>query len=155
MMSLQWSNNWEPKLFNEQHQNIILSLLAHLAVSSAGPLSPCLCYLHFFFKASATAWFISLLWPSLKFSWTWGAGGCKPLTRTHYFLFPHKDQNVQLQWEVLKCGVGEGKSVGSIMWEMKMHCRQSRRKGTPHYNRMKEGQLDWSHFRNCFFKTSY
>jgi hypothetical protein len=31
-------------------------------------------------------------------------------------------------------------------------CRQSRRKETHHYNRMKKGQLDWLHPRNCLLK---
>ena len=48
-------------MYNDQHQYTVLSLLAHPAVLSAGPLLPCLCYLHFFSKASAMAWFISLL----------------------------------------------------------------------------------------------
>ena len=41
---------------------------------------------------------LSLLWYSrpecLKFSWTEGAGHCKPITPTHYFHPPHKDQSV-------------------------------------------------------------
>jgi len=33
---------------------------------------------------------------SPKLSWTWVAGRCKPLTPTHYFHPPHKDQSVRL-----------------------------------------------------------
>jgi hypothetical protein len=45
--SLQCLNNWEPNIFNEQHQYTILSLLGHPAVWSAGPQLTCLCYLQF------------------------------------------------------------------------------------------------------------
>ena len=59
IVSLQWSNNWEPNIFNEQHQYTILSLLAHpFGVQDLDWL--CLCYLHFLSTASAVVWFISL-----------------------------------------------------------------------------------------------
>jgi len=80
----------------EQHQYTILSVLTQPAVCSAGPGLTVSVLSAFPSQASAMAWFISLLWPSqpqfLKFSWTRGAGCCKPLTPTHYFHPPHKHQ---------------------------------------------------------------
>jgi len=71
---------------------------------SAGPRTnlPLLCFLHFLPTASANGQvFLPLLWPSRpqspKFSWTRGAGRCTPLTPTHYFHPPHKDQSIRLQ----------------------------------------------------------
>jgi hypothetical protein len=40
IMTLQCSNNWQPDIFDEQRQYTILSLLAHLAVLSAGSRLP-------------------------------------------------------------------------------------------------------------------
>jgi hypothetical protein len=61
IMSLQWSNNWEPNTFSEQHQHTILSLLAHPKVLNSGPRLT-VCYLHFLPTASTKAWFISLIY---------------------------------------------------------------------------------------------
>ena len=60
IMSLHWSNNWEPNIFNGQHQYTILSLLAHRAVGVQDLDWLCPCYLHFLPTTSETDWRISL-----------------------------------------------------------------------------------------------
>jgi hypothetical protein len=62
IMSLQWPNKWEPNIFNEQHQYTILSALVHPAVMSEGTSNEYVRIMHFLPTASATAWFISLIY---------------------------------------------------------------------------------------------
>ena len=102
IMSLQWSNNLEPNIFDEQHQCTIWSLLAHPAV---GVQDLEWTATHVFFCISfprLAQWpgFSPFLWPSRpqcpKFSLIRGAHRCKPLTPTHYSHPPHKDQSVWL-----------------------------------------------------------
>jgi hypothetical protein len=61
-MSLQWSNNWEPNIFNKQH-NTPSCLYWHNRRFWVQNLEwPCPLYLHFLPTASATAWFISFIY---------------------------------------------------------------------------------------------
>ena len=100
IMSLQLSNNWEPNIFNEQHQYTILSLLAHRRFGVQDLNWLCLYYLQFLPRASTMAWLISLFMtfrtPLSQVLLDIGCRHCKPLTPTHYFYPPHKDQSVRL-----------------------------------------------------------
>jgi hypothetical protein len=61
IMSLQWSNNWEPNIFNEQH-NTPSCLYWHTQRFGVQDLHClCLCYLHCLPTANARVWFIPLL----------------------------------------------------------------------------------------------
>ena len=61
IMSLQWSNKWEPNIFNGQHtQSCLYWHTQRLWVQDLEWICPL--YLHFLLTASATALFISLVY---------------------------------------------------------------------------------------------
>ena len=103
IISLQWSNNWEPNIFYEQCQYTILSLL-HSQWLDCRTLneSATSVFSHFLPTANVMAWFLSLYMTFTtpqcpKFFSIWGAGRYKPLIPTHYFHPPHKDQSIRVQ----------------------------------------------------------
>jgi hypothetical protein len=61
IMSLQWSNTWEPNIFYEQHQYTILSLLhtQRLECRTSNESATSV-FSHFLLMASTMAWFLSL-----------------------------------------------------------------------------------------------
>ena len=105
IMSHQWSNNWEPDIFNEQHQCTILFVLAHLAVWSAAPRRPLPLSVFCIPSHGKRNGLVSLPFNDFhdhqfsKFFSTWGAGRCKTHSHT---LLPSFSQgpNVRLQFEV-------------------------------------------------------
>ena len=97
IMSLKWSNNWEPNMFEKKYQHTILSLLALPAVGAQELEWICHSSVFCISFPRLAQWLVSsFLWPSRpqcpSFPSTWGAGCCKTLTLTPYVYFHPRSQ---------------------------------------------------------------